>query len=161
MDGAADNGGDEVINWISFALRVGLGALFLYAGLVKASNSQQFALGLIPFTFLPAHSTGMIAILIAWSEVVAGVLILLPRINVIGSLMIGSLSGLFVVVLSWALWNGIVIPCSCFGDGSTPSQEAMLLAILRDVFLLAGAVAAFLIEWRAGRRIPPCASMLG
>lgn len=134
--------------WICVVLRVILGGLFLYAGLVKASDSQQFALGLVPFTFLPAHSTGFLAVAIAWTEVLAGVLILLPRIYPVGAAMIGGLCLVFIAVLSWALWNGIVIPCSCFGDGGTPSSEAMIAAAMRDIFLLAGAVAVPLL----GRR---------
>jgi uncharacterized membrane protein YphA (DoxX/SURF4 family) len=132
--------------WVGIAIRVVLGVIFLYAGLVKASSSQQFALGLVPFTFLPVGLTGLLAVAIAWSEVVAGVLILLPRVYLAGAAMIGGLVLLFITALSWALWNGIVIPCSCFGDGAEASVEAMIMAIVRDVFILAGVVVLALLS---------------
>ena len=122
--------------WMCAILRLGLASIFLYAGLIKASNSQQFAMGLVPFTFLPAHWTGFLAVVIAWTEVVAGAVILLPRIYLVGAGMIGGLCIVFIVALSWALWNGIVIPCSCFGDGATPSESAMVMAIIRDASIL-------------------------
>lgn len=134
--------------WAGIGLRAGLGAIFLYAGLVKASDSQQFALGLVPFTFLPAGSAGLLAVAIAWSEVVAGVLILLPRVYLAGAAMIGGLVLVFIAALSWALWNGIVIPCSCFGDGAEASAPAMFMAIVRDVFILAGVLVLALASRR-------------
>lgn len=128
-------------NRVSVVLRVLLGGLFLYAGLVKASNSQQFAIALVPFTFLPAGSAGFLAVAIAWAEVVAGVVVLLPRVYPVGAAMIAGLCAVFIAVLSWALWNGIVVSCSCFGNDDPPSSQAMIVAVVRDVFLLAGAVA--------------------
>lgn len=128
-------------------LRVVLGGLFVYAGLVKASDSQQFALALVPFTFLPPGSEGFLAVGLAWTELTAGVLILLPRIYPVGAIVIGGLCLLFIGVLCWALWNGIVVSCSCFGDGGTPSVQAMVTAVVRDVFLLAAAVA---VVWFRG-----------
>lgn len=128
-------------------LRVVLGGLFVYAGLVKASDSQQFALALVPFTFLPAGSAGFLAVGLAWTELTAGVLILLPRVYPIGAVVIGGMCLLFIGVLCWALWNGIVVSCSCFGDEGTPSEQAMVLAVVRDAFLLTGAVA---VVWFRG-----------
>jgi uncharacterized membrane protein YphA (DoxX/SURF4 family) len=125
--------------WIGVLVRVVLGGIFLYAGLIKASDSQQFALALVPFTFLPVDATGFLAVFIAWSEVVAGVLILLPRIYLLGAAMIAALCVVFIGVLSWALWNGIVIPCPCFGGDAPPSASAMVGVIMRDVVLLLAA----------------------
>lgn len=130
--------------WAWRATRFVLGALFLWAGIVKAGASEGFAVALAPFTILPAAWLAPFAISLAWTEIVAGALILLPRVHVAGALMIFLLSLAFIGVLTWALANGIIVSCGCFGGDSPPSASAMRLAIARDVVIAAAA------GWAAG-----------
>jgi uncharacterized membrane protein YphA (DoxX/SURF4 family) len=130
---------------MTLALRLILGITFLYAGLIKASASQAFALALLPFTFIDSMWTGPLAMGLAWMEILAGVLVLAPRIYEAGAAMIASLCLVFIAVLSWALWNGYIVSCGCFGEDVAPSATKMLLAIGRDILLFAGAVAIMVI----------------
>ena len=122
-------------------LRIILGITFLYAGIVKASASQAFAIALLPFTFIDTTWTGPLAMGLAWMEILAGVLVLTPKIHEAGAAMIAGLCAVFIAVLSWALWNGYIVSCGCFGEDMAPSVGKMLLAIGRDILLLAAAVA--------------------
>ncbi|MEI6035225.1 MAG: MauE/DoxX family redox-associated membrane protein [Verrucomicrobiae bacterium] len=124
--------------------RAVLGAIFLYAGAVKAGASEGFALALVPFTILPGAWAHPFAIGLAWAELAAGLLILLPRVHRIGAGLILALSVLFIGALSWALANGIIVSCGCFGGDAPPSASAMRLAILRDVAMAAAAAFALL-----------------
>ena len=126
---------------MTLALRLILGITFLYAGIIKASASQAFAIALLPFTFIDSMWTGPLAIGLAWMEILAGVLVLAPRIYEAGAAMIAGLCLVFIAVLSWALWNGYIVSCGCFGEDMAPSAAKMLLAIGRDILLFAGAVA--------------------
>ncbi len=63
----------------ALAMRLILGGVFLYSGLVKASSSAQFAIALAPFTFLPTTWFRPVAVLLPLCEMVAGVLVLTPR----------------------------------------------------------------------------------
>jgi uncharacterized membrane protein YphA (DoxX/SURF4 family) len=122
-------------------LRLILGGIFLYAGLVKAGAGQAFAVALIPFTFIPIGWTGPLAYMLAGIEILAGLLILLPRIYEAGAALMTGLCIVFIGVLTWALMNGVIVSCGCFGEDEVPSAARMLAAIGRDVLIFAAAVA--------------------
>jgi uncharacterized membrane protein YphA (DoxX/SURF4 family) len=135
---------------ISLLLRIALAAVFFYAGAVKASASQEFAMALLPFTFVPTQWTMPLALALAWTEILAAILLVLPRVFPLGAALVGALCLLFIGVLSWALWNGIIVSCGCFGADDSPSAWKMLLAIGRDIVLL-GAAAGVLVLPRIGK----------
>ncbi len=135
---------------ISLLLRIALAAVFFYAGTVKAGASQEFAMALLPFTFVPPQWTMPLALALAWTEILAALLLLLPRVFPLGAVLVGGLCLLFIGVLSWALWNGIIVSCGCFGADDSPSAWKMLLAIGRDILLL-GAAAGVLVLPRIGK----------
>ncbi len=139
--------------WSLLLTRITLGAIFLYAGAIKAGASESFALALAPFTILPDSWTGVFAITLAWTEIAAGVLILLPKVHRIGSALILCLLLLFIGVLTWALANDIIVSCGCFGGDEPPSAMAMRKAIFRDIVL--AAAAAFTLVARPSRGIEP------
>lgn len=130
--------------WAPRAIRLVLAGIFLYAGVVKAGASEQFAVALAPFTFLSDGAAGTLARLLPWIEVAAGFLLLLPRVHRLGSLLVLLLCAAFVTALTWALANGIVVSCGCFGGDEPPSAAAMLGAIVRDLVLAALAATTFL-----------------
>jgi len=127
-------------------LRLVLAAVFLYAGVVKTPASAQFALTLIPFTFLPPAALPWIALVLPWVEIAAGLLILIGPTKKAGAALIFLLCLMFCVLLAWALANGIIVSCSCFGRDETPSAWKMMLALGRDVLLAAAAAAVFFEE---------------
>ena len=135
---------------ILLLLRISLAAVFFYAGAVKAGASQEFAMALLPFTFVPTQWTMPLALALAWTEILAAILLVLPRVFPLGAALVGALCLLFIGVLSWALWNGIIVSCGCFGADDSPSAWKMLLAIGRDIVLL-GAAAGVLVLPRIGK----------
>ena len=144
------SGGFAVKSLVLLLLRIALAAVFFYAGAVKAGASQEFAMALLPFTFVPPQWTMHLALALACTEILAAILILLPRIFPLGAALVGALCLLFIGVLSWALWNGIIVSCGCFGADDSPSAWKMLLAIGRDIILL-GAAAAIVVLPRIGK----------
>jgi uncharacterized membrane protein YphA (DoxX/SURF4 family) len=146
----SSSGGFAVKSAVSLLLRIALAAVFFYAGAVKASASQEFAMALLPFTFVPTQWTMPLALALAWTEILAAILLLLPRVFPLGAVLVGGLCLLFIGVLSWALWNGIIVSCGCFGADDSPSAWKMLLAIGRDIVLL-GAAAGVLVLPRIGK----------
>lgn len=141
----SSSGGFAVKSAISLLLRIALAAVFFYAGAVKASASQEFAMALLPFTFVPPQWTMPLALALAWTEILAALLLLLPRVFPLGAVLVGGLCLLFIGVLSWALWNGIIVSCGCFGADDSPSAWKMLLAIGRDIVLLGAAAGIFVL----------------
>jgi len=142
--------------WAWWATRFVLGAIFLWAGIVKAGASEGFAVALAPFTILPEPWLAPFAIGLAWTEIIAGIQILLPRVHIVGAGIIFLLSIVFIGVLTWALSQGIIVSCGCFGGDAPPSASAMLAAIIRDVAIAAAAAGVILFKMRrcSGQAIP-------
>ena len=140
------------MNRIAIAIRIVLGAVFLYAGITKAGASEQFALALVPFTFLPSEWLGTLAVALACTEIAAGILIWLPRVHAAGAALMILLVMVFISTLSWALSNGIIVACGCFGADETPSAFKMLMAVARDIVLLILAVATIALPRISLRR---------
>jgi len=142
------------MKWAVLAIRIVLAGMFLYAGFIKAGASEEFALALVPFTILPAEWAGAFAVILAWTEIVAGLLLLIPRIYPLGAALILLLAGVFIGALGWALANGIIVDCACFGRDEAPSAIKMVWAIVRDVVI--GAASLAVLAWafykRAGRQ---------
>ncbi|MEI6339150.1 MAG: MauE/DoxX family redox-associated membrane protein [Verrucomicrobiota bacterium] len=124
-------------------VRLVLAATFLYAGIVKASASAQFAVTLAPFTPLPETLLAPLATLLPWLEITAALLILTNPTKKIGASVIVLLCLIFCALIGWALSQGIIVACSCFGHDETPSAFKMKLAIARDIGLTIAALAVF------------------
>jgi putative oxidoreductase len=131
----------------AFAIRLFLAVIFLYSGLVKASGSAQFAVALIPLTLIPETWIRPTSILLPLVEIAGGALILAPLTKRIGACLVLGLCGVFITALSWALANGIIVDCSCFGEEERPSLAKMTLALMRDIFL---AALAFIVLLKDG-----------
>lgn len=129
------------MNWVILLIRLVLAGIFLYSGLVKAGASEEFALALVPFTIIPATWIGTFALVLTWLELAVGLSLLVPRIYPAGAAAVVVLSLIFIGALTWALWNGIIVDCGCFGRDEAPSAFKMVLAIVRDVLIGGGALA--------------------
>jgi uncharacterized membrane protein YphA (DoxX/SURF4 family) len=136
------------VKQIALAIRILLAGIFLYSGLIKASSSAQFAIALAPFTFLPSSWLRPLSLMLPVCEIIAGALTLTPRVWRIGAGLIIVLCILFAMVLGWALANGIIVSCSCFGEEEEPSALKMAISLLRDLVLAALGLIALGIERR-------------
>jgi putative oxidoreductase len=132
-------------------LRIGLGAVFLYAGALKAGDPRAFAEAVAAYRLLPPQGNLIAASVLPWIEILAGLLLIIG-IRARGAAAVTIiLNVVFVAALASAAFRGLDIDCGCFrkGTGSSPG-----VAILRDLLLLAAAVA---VVRGAGIRPRPCA----
>jgi uncharacterized membrane protein YphA (DoxX/SURF4 family) len=129
------------VKWGILGIRLVLAGIFLYSGLVKAGASEEFALALVPFTIIPTAWIGTFAMVLTWLEIVVGLSLLVPRVYPLAAAMVVLLTIIFIGALSWALSNGIIVDCGCFGRDEAPSAFKMVLAMGRDVLIGAGALA--------------------
>jgi uncharacterized membrane protein YphA (DoxX/SURF4 family) len=128
-----------------------LASVFLYSGLIKASSSTQFALGLAPFTFIPEVWLRPLSIVLPLCEIAGGALVLAPRSRPLGASLILGLCIIFAIALGWALANGIIVGCSCFGDDDEPSATKMAIALVRDLVLAGLAISLLFLDRRLSR----------
>jgi putative oxidoreductase len=134
--------------------RLLLAAIFLFAGAIKASDSSQLAVAIAAFTDLPEGMTALAATLLPFIELAAGILLLLPKLFRIGAAIALALLALFMAAIGWALSEGLIIDCACFGE-STPSLAGMWFALGRDAVLAAMAILLLLWPPRSRRGCNP------
>lgn len=104
--------------WITLSLRVLMGAYFLYSGGKKiwgADGIHGFADALGNYELLPESMVLAVAFLVPWTEMVAGLTLMLGvwrkgTILVMAGLVMG-----FIVFVFWAWKQQLVISCGCTG----------------------------------------------
>jgi uncharacterized membrane protein YphA (DoxX/SURF4 family) len=146
-------------------LRIGLGALFVWAGAIKIWDFQQGTWATQGFyqDILNYHveETGvmkiilgavkgwnmsdltmLLAIYLPWLEVVTGTALLLRRAVSGGATIVSFLMCVFIAALASAWTRGLDISCGCFGRENATADFPLLLA--RDCGLL---LAALAVAW--------------
>ena len=127
-----------------------LGGLFVYAGVQKLLHPYEFAEAVMAYRLLPMTLVGVVAAVLPWIEVAAG-LCLVVGLKCRSSLLI--LSGLLVVFLAVILTSmarGLHIDCGC---GLFTQRLVGPAALLEDLFLLAWATSLYSWERLARRQI--------
>jgi hypothetical protein len=140
---------------------LGLGGVFVYAGLQKYQAPYEFAEAILAYRLLPIALVGLVAATLPWVEIVSGFSLALGYLlrgrrfsNPIpmgallrrsGFLLILGQSFLFVAVLIITMARGLKIDCGC---GLFFQRQVGLAAILEDVLLL---LLIGLLYWRERR----------
>lgn len=135
--------------WSHRLLLGGLSGLFILAGVLKLANQHAFAVQVERYGLLPAAWIDPVALLLPLLEVGAGVVALLGLRG--GLETLGAMLLVFIGVLAYALWQGLEVPCGCFSLDDEVRRHGVLLALLRDLAMLA--VVVYLLVRRRGSGI--------
>jgi uncharacterized membrane protein YphA (DoxX/SURF4 family) len=131
-----------------WALRLGLGGLFVATGALKLADPAAFAVEIHNYQILPALSPALAASLPAAELSVGTALLAGPRPWLrAGAAAAALLMAVFTVAVGSAVARGINISCGCFGAGSGP---VTLVTVLRDVALLAASAALLRLSHTSG-----------
>ena len=128
--------------------RLGLGAVFLYAGAVKAADVQAFAGSIAAYHLLPYQLNILLAAGLPYVELLAGVLLLANRRVRPAALVLAGLTVVFMGALASAWLRGLNIDCGCFRPGA---HTSIPLALLRDAGILVLAHYAYHLRGAQGR----------
>jgi len=102
----------EYLNWF---LRLAVGGAFIVAGVLKITAPAKFAIDVSNYRLLPHELINLVAILLPWIEVVAGLFAVLGIWLRAAALVIAALTVMFFLVITSALARGLNIECGCFG----------------------------------------------
>jgi len=125
--------------------RVGLAAVWLVSGTLKAVDPDQTFVAVRAYDVLPETGVELVAAVLPFLEIALGLLLLAG----VGTRAVAGLSAVlllvFVAGVSQAWARGLSIDCGCFGGGGAvdPGNTAYVQEILRDTGFLA--MAAWLI----------------
>ena len=142
----ADEGsGRSWLDVVGTLVRLGLAAVWLVSGSIKASDPNQTWVAVHAYQVMPNSAVTPVAALLPWVELALGLLLLLG----VGTRLVATLSAVLFVVfiagVSQAWARGLSIDCGCFGGGGdvAPEQTSYGTELLRDGAFLV--LAAWLI----------------
>ena len=125
-------------------LRLALGCLFVYAGLIKLLDPKTFAHAIAQFDLAPDQLLPVLAVGLPALELLAGVGLIFAVRGSLG--VITGLLGLFLLALSYAAWMEMDIDCGCFTAAELNAKTGVTHALIRDLFM--AAALGFLFWWR-------------
>lgn len=120
---------------VVFVLRILLGGLFLFSSFDKVEHPDKFAVAVRAYKLIPVELSYIFALLVAWSEVVASVMLILGIMTRKAAGAIFILLVLFTVAITSTLVRGLVIDCGCFSNEG--GGQTSYTSIIRNLFLLA------------------------
>jgi putative oxidoreductase len=117
----------------AFFLRLVLGAVFVWAGVVKVMGPVDFLVSSYGYeTHLPETLLRLAVVTLPWIEILAGIAIISGVWLEAGLLASAMLLGLFLVLTGQAWLRGLDISCGCFG---TMLEEQSFLGSVQFAFL--------------------------
>jgi uncharacterized membrane protein YphA (DoxX/SURF4 family) len=133
--------------WPYRLLRVGLAAVFVYAGAVKLWDPRAFARTISGYGLVPDEFLVPVALILPMLELLGGIGLVLNRRGAIGGIL--AMLVMFLAVLGFGIWNDLDVDCGCFSQEELTAKQGLRMAFLRDVGMLA--IVGYLILWRRYR----------
>lgn len=131
---------------INLALRLILGALFIYSGGAKLLNPAAFQGEIANFALLPWRMSGVVAVYLPWLEVACGAA-LITTCQLGGAILIlSSLMVAFIAFVGSAWARGLDVSCGCFGASDAAVNYPLWIG--RNLLILTGLVAAAVLRSR-------------
>ena len=126
-----------------FLLRLILGGMFIYAAAGKILYPSEFSEAIANYQLVPVKITNLIAILLPWLELVAGLLLLNGFRTQSGNLIIFLCLCIFSFCAFYAVIKGLDISCGCFTDAS---RRIGLVSLLEEVAMLLMSICIFFFD---------------
>jgi len=127
--------------WISIAVRLALGALFIYSAWPKVADPPGFAQMISNYKLLPDAWVNPAAVVLPWLEMVAGICLVAGLMRRGAALWIAILLALFIGALALNIARDVAVDCGCFSVTASQKSHAELIAsmkldIARDLGML-------------------------
>lgn len=134
--------------WLAAAVRVFLGAVWLWAALSKLSNPRTFVQAVRAYDATPEWLSKAVGYGLPMLEISIAVLLIVGIAVRMAAAVSAVLFVVFLVGVAQASARGLHLECGCFGGGGvTAGPTHYTWDIVRDIGLLI--LAAFLVVWSA------------
>jgi len=134
--------------WIGLPVRLYLAAVFLAACWHKLLEPQSFAVDVATYQILPLALVNVMAVVLPWIELAAGLMLLLGLRTRAAALMISGMMFMFIVALGIALFRGLDMSCGCFASQGAAEDPISWKTVVRDLTWLALALYVFFFDNR-------------
>ncbi len=119
-------------------IRIALGLVFLYAGVMKIIDPVAFAGSVAAYKILPYGLNYLVAAILPWVETICGLLLIVNYRVKASACIVLCMNLVFMVALASTIVRGLDIDCGCFRQGG--EKTPAWLAILRDIPFVAAAI---------------------
>jgi putative oxidoreductase len=126
---------NQLRSYLPAAVRIMLGAVFAYSGILKIADPVAFAGSVAAYQILPYFGSYLTAAVLPFLELTCGLMLVLGYRVRASALIITVLNLVFMVALCSAIARGLDIDCGCFKQGG--EKTTPWTALGRDVVLLA------------------------
>ncbi|MDX1388909.1 MAG: MauE/DoxX family redox-associated membrane protein, partial [Acidobacteriota bacterium] len=110
--------------------RILIGLVFLLAALPKIGDMASFAGQIHNFRMMPIALENLLAMVLPWVELVAGLALVLGIRARAGALVTVVLSAIFLIAIGQAVARGLDIECGCFGTAD--ASRVGVVKLLED-----------------------------
>ena len=124
---------------IGLLARLGLAAVWLTSGLIKAADPRETLVAVRAYQLLSDGMASAVAAVLPFLEIALGVLLLVGLATRLGAVLSAIVLLVFIAGVISAAARGLSIDCGCFGGGGDvqAGETAYTAEILRDLgFLL-------------------------
>ncbi len=129
--------------YLALALRLYIGGLFIYASIYKINYTGEFAESIAAYQIAPYWAVNVLAIVMSWTELVCGILLVAGVRSKSAVTIIGALLALFATAVCVTLIRQIPIGCGCFSSTEPPMSWR---TVIRDLAWLAMAVHIYFFD---------------
>lgn len=133
------------------AVRILLGAIFIYAALLKIADPVAFAGSVAAYRLLPYFASYLTAAVLPFLELICGLLLVCDYRVKGGALIIGIMNLVFMMALGAAIVRGLDIDCGCFKQGG--AKTTPWTALVRDAVFLAMTVFVLKVDGRRSKKL--------
>jgi uncharacterized membrane protein YphA (DoxX/SURF4 family) len=136
----------HVLPWVGTAARLGLAAVWLYAGASKVTDLAASGRAVNAYQVMPYDLARVVGAALPFVEIALGLLLLVGLATRLVAAVSAVVLVVFIAGIVWAWARGLAIDCGCFGGGgelAAGQSPSYLPEILRDLGF--GLLAGFLI----------------
>ena len=140
--------------WLTIRVQLALGAIFIVAAIPKIADPPSFAHMIYNYRIVPGPLVNVMALLMPWIEILAGLALALGVWKRGARALIGVLLVVFIVAILVNLARGNAIDCGCFNvNEAGKSFEQRLSSMWWDILRDLGMLALLAQQWLAERHL--------
>ena len=125
---------------------IGIGAVFIFAGAIKACDPAAFANDIHHYRITPWMVSVAVALYLPWLEILCGLCLAVRRFEAGATGVALGLMTVFTIALLSAWVRGLDIACGCFGPSGAKTDYPFALA--RDAGLIAVLLFVASTKWK-------------
>jgi putative oxidoreductase len=126
--------------YLGLALRLYLGAIFIYASMYKINYAGEFAETIASYQLAPYWTVNLLALTMPWLELICGLLLVVGFRSKSAAAIIAALLVLFSAAIAISLIRDLPIGCGCF---SALEEQLNWKTLVRDLVWLAMVIQVF------------------